>query len=77
MKSKVVKIESEEPWDFFIAQATNKGCTIVVQFTACWCMASVAMNSFSEELALTYQDILFLTVDLDEIKIYIFVAYYH
>ncbi|KAF2285840.1 hypothetical protein GH714_008367 [Hevea brasiliensis] len=65
MKSRVVKVESEESWDFFISQ----GCPIVVHFTASWCMPSVAMNPFFEELALTYQDILFLTVDVDEVKV--------
>ncbi|KAJ9182745.1 hypothetical protein P3X46_006703 [Hevea brasiliensis] len=64
MKSRVVKVESEESWDFFISQ----GCPVVVHFTASWCMPSVAMNPFFEELALTYQDILFLTVDVDEVK---------
>ncbi|KAL7212035.1 hypothetical protein ACSBR2_014821 [Camellia fascicularis] len=31
-------------------------------------MPSVAMNPFIEELASTYQDILFLTVDVDDVK---------
>ncbi|EEF39525.1 thioredoxin-like protein CXXS1 [Ricinus communis] len=68
VKSRVVKVESEESWNFFITQATNQGCPIVVHFTASWCMPSVAMNPFFEELALSYQDILFLTVDFDEVK---------
>ncbi|KAL5548236.1 hypothetical protein UlMin_003467 [Ulmus minor] len=32
-------------------------------------MPSVAMNPFFEELALTYQDVLFLLVDVDELKV--------
>ncbi|OAY28569.1 thioredoxin-like protein CXXS1 [Manihot esculenta] len=68
MKSRVVKVGSEKSWDFFITQATSKGCPVVVHFTACWCMPSVAMNPFFEELAVKYQDVLFLTVDVDEIK---------
>ncbi|KAM7500903.1 hypothetical protein LguiA_025317 [Lonicera macranthoides] len=41
---------------------------IVVHFTASWCMPSVAMNSFFEELASIHQDKLFLTVDVDDVK---------
>ncbi|GMP72832.1 hypothetical protein CsSME_00030733 [Camellia sinensis var. sinensis] len=41
---------------------------IVAHFTASWCMPSVAMNPFIEELAPTDQDILFLTVDVDDVK---------
>lgn len=40
-----------------------------MHFTASWCMPSVAMNPFFEELALTYPDVLFLTVDVDEVKV--------
>lgn len=32
-------------------------------------MPSVAMNPFFEELAYTYQDVLFLTVDVDDVKV--------
>ncbi|XP_022717941.1 thioredoxin-like protein CXXS1 [Durio zibethinus] len=68
MKSRVVKIESEDSWDFFIKQANNQGCPVMVHFSAAWCMPSVAMNPFFEELALSYQDILFLSVDVDDVK---------
>lgn len=40
-----------------------------MHFTAAWCMPSVAMNSFFEELASSYPDVLFLTVDVDEVKV--------
>ncbi|KAG8658116.1 thioredoxin-like protein CXXS1 isoform X2 [Manihot esculenta] len=68
IKSRVVKVDSEQSWDFFISQATNQGCPVVVHFTASWCIPSIAMNPFFEELAFTYQDLLFLTVDVDEVK---------
>ncbi|XWS27902.1 hypothetical protein CRYUN_Cryun25bG0020000 [Craigia yunnanensis] len=68
VKSRVVKVESEDSWDFFITQANNQGCPVMVQFTAAWCVPSVAMNPFFEELALRYQDFLFLLVDVDEVK---------
>ncbi|KDP39042.1 hypothetical protein JCGZ_00799 [Jatropha curcas] len=67
-KSRVVKVDSEESWNFFTTQAANKGCPVMVHFTASWCMPSVAMNPFFEQLAITYQDFLFLTVDVDELK---------
>ncbi|KAH9803284.1 Thioredoxin-like protein CXXS1 [Citrus sinensis] len=69
MKSRVARLNSEKSWDLFITQATNQGCPVVVHFTAAWCMPSVAMNHFFEELASTYQDILFLSVDVDEVKV--------
>ncbi|CAK9150296.1 unnamed protein product [Ilex paraguariensis] len=68
VKSRIVKIESEETWDFCITQARNQGCPVVVHFTAAWCIPSVAMESFFDELSLSYQDIQFLTVDVDEVK---------
>ncbi|KAB2044246.1 hypothetical protein ERO13_D01G060400v2 [Gossypium hirsutum] len=67
-KSRVVKINSQHTWDFFITQANNQACPVMVHFTAAWCVPSVAMNPFFEELALCYQDILFLSVDVDDVK---------
>ncbi|XVF27787.1 hypothetical protein REPUB_Repub14bG0139000 [Reevesia pubescens] len=67
-KSRVVKVDSVESWDFYVNHATNQGCPIVVHFTASWCMPSVIMNPFFEELASAFQDILFLTVDVDDVK---------
>ncbi|KAF5942732.1 hypothetical protein HYC85_020374 [Camellia sinensis] len=67
-KSRVVKVNSEETWDLFITKARDQGCPIVVHFTASWCLPSVAMNPFFEEMALSYQDVLFLVVDVDEVK---------
>ncbi|XVF70521.1 hypothetical protein PTKIN_Ptkin11bG0168200 [Pterospermum kingtungense] len=68
VKSRVVKVESEESWDFFIAQANNQACPVMVHFTAAWCVPSVAMNPFFQELAFSYQDFLFLSVDVDDVK---------
>ncbi|KAE9595034.1 hypothetical protein Lal_00041388 [Lupinus albus] len=63
-KSRVVIIDSLQSWDFYLTQDSP----IVVHFTASWCMPSVAMNSFFEELASSYPNVLFLTVDVDEVK---------
>ncbi|KAF8391463.1 hypothetical protein HHK36_023768 [Tetracentron sinense] len=68
INSRVIKVDSEESWDFFVTQANTQGCPVVVHFTAAWCMPSVAMNPFFEELASSYQDILFLLVDVDDVK---------
>ncbi|XP_068639320.1 thioredoxin-like protein CXXS1 [Aristolochia californica] len=68
VKSRVVKVDSDESWEFFIGQANNQGCPVVVHFTASWCVPSVAMNPYFEELALNYQNILFLLVDVDDLK---------
>ncbi|KAG6522689.1 thioredoxin-like protein CXXS1 isoform X1 [Zingiber officinale] len=67
-KSRVVKVNSEESWNMFITQAKNQGCPVFVHFGASWCVPSLAMNAFFEELAMTYQDILFILVDVDEAK---------
>ncbi|EEF43956.1 thioredoxin-like protein CXXS1 [Ricinus communis] len=67
-KSRVVKVDSVESWDFYVTQATNQGCPIVVHFTASWCIPSLAMNPFFEEVASANPDALFLTVDVDDVK---------
>ncbi|CAI9756973.1 unnamed protein product [Fraxinus pennsylvanica] len=68
MKSRVVKIDSEETWDFFTSQAKKQGCPVIVHFTASWCMPSVAMKPFFRRLASSHHGILFLRVDVDEVK---------
>ncbi|KAH9748281.1 Thioredoxin-like protein CXXS1 [Citrus sinensis] len=70
-KSRVVKVDSVESWETFVSQANNQGCpvrNVVVHFTAIWCMPSVAMNPLFEELASAYPDVLFLSVDVDDVK---------
>ncbi|KAL2476217.1 Transcription factor ILR3 [Abeliophyllum distichum] len=68
MKSRVVKVDSEKTWDLFASQAKKQGCPVIIHFTASWCVPSVAMKPFFERLALKYQDIMFLLVDVDEVK---------
>ncbi|XP_071934951.1 thioredoxin-like protein CXXS1 isoform X3 [Coffea arabica] len=67
-KSRVVKVDSLESWNFHVNQATTRGNPIVAHFSASWCMPSVAMNPFFEELASDFQDVSFLSVDVDEVK---------
>ncbi|ESW04976.1 hypothetical protein PHAVU_011G141400 [Phaseolus vulgaris] len=66
--SKVVKIDSRKSWEHHITDATNKGFPVMVHFSAYWCSPSIAMNPFFQELASTYQNVLFLDVDVDEVK---------
>ena len=42
---------------------------VVVHFTATWCMPSVAMNPFFDDLALNNPCALFLRVDMDEVLV--------
>ncbi|TKY71575.1 Thioredoxin protein CXXS1 [Spatholobus suberectus] len=67
-KPKVVVIDSLQSWEFHVTQASNRNCLVVVHFTASWCMPSVAMNPVFKELASSYPEVLFLTVDVDEVK---------
>ncbi|XP_047174296.1 thioredoxin-like protein CXXS1 isoform X1 [Vigna umbellata] len=68
-KSKVIKIDSQKSWEHYISHATNqKYSQVVVHFSAFWCVPSIVMNPVFEELASTYQDVLFLTLDVDEVK---------
>ncbi|KAF8111075.1 hypothetical protein N665_0076s0077 [Sinapis alba] len=66
--SRVVKVDSAESWNFYVTQAKNQACPIVAHFTASWCIPSVFMNSFFEDIASSYKDALFLIVDVDEVK---------
>ncbi|PKA63703.1 Thioredoxin-like protein CXXS1 [Apostasia shenzhenica] len=68
LKSRVLKVESEESWESFMAQARSQNSPVFVHFGASWCIPSLAMNSYVEELAMTHQDLLFLFVDVDEVK---------
>lgn len=47
---------------------------VIVHFSAYWCVPSIAMDPFFEELASTYQDVLCLKVDVDEVKVF-FIVY--
>ncbi|GAA0144826.1 oxidoreductase [Lithospermum erythrorhizon] len=64
----VIKIDSKASWEFQLSQASVRNCPIVAHFTAEWCMPSVVMNPVMEELASAHDNILFLSVDVDDIK---------
>ncbi|KAK7324646.1 hypothetical protein VNO77_28375 [Canavalia gladiata] len=67
-KSKVIKVDSQKSWEHYISYATNQKYPVVVHFSAFWCVPSIVMNPFFQELASTYQDVMFLTLDVDEVK---------
>ncbi|BAT86968.1 thioredoxin-like protein CXXS1 [Vigna umbellata] len=67
-KSRVVVIDSLQSWDFYVTQATTQNSPVVAHFTASWCIPSVTMGPVFDDLASSYPDLLFLTVDVDEVK---------
>ncbi|PWA76290.1 thioredoxin-like protein [Artemisia annua] len=67
-KPTVVNIDTAQSWDSYIEQSKSNGTPIVAHFCASWCIPSLAMNPFFEELASDFQDIAFLTVDVDDLK---------
>ncbi|KAL4030241.1 hypothetical protein IC575_008477 [Cucumis melo] len=68
VKKRVIKVGSEESWDYYVTKASLQGCPAVVHFSASWCTPSRTMSPFFEELALEYKSVLFLSVDVDEAK---------
>lgn len=66
--SRVLVVDSDNSWDVILGQAQGQACAVVVHFTAEWCAPSKYMAGFFENLALKYPDILFLLVDVDEVK---------
>lgn len=42
---------------------------MVIHFGATWCVPSVAMNPVFEELASNYSHVMFIFVDVDEVKV--------
>ncbi|RDX58391.1 Thioredoxin-like protein CXXS1, partial [Mucuna pruriens] len=67
-KSKVIKIDSQKSWEDHISHATNQKYPVVVHFSAFWCVPSIVLNPLFQQLASTYQGVLFLSVDVDEVK---------
>ncbi|KMT03966.1 hypothetical protein BVRB_8g186730 [Beta vulgaris subsp. vulgaris] len=67
-RSRVTTVDSLDQWEFLVNKAKNLACPIVVHFGASWCIPSVVMNPLFQELAFTYSDVMFLTVDVDDVK---------
>ncbi|XP_057544914.1 thioredoxin-like protein CXXS1 [Amaranthus tricolor] len=67
-RSMVSKVETKDQWELLFNMAQNKAYPMVVHFGATWCVPSVAMNPVFEELASTYSHVMFIFVDVDEVK---------
>ncbi|KAK4255643.1 hypothetical protein QN277_008616 [Acacia crassicarpa] len=67
-KSRVIRINSETEWQNQITEATNQAFPVVVHFSASWCMPSVAMNPSFENLSSSYQHVLFILLDVDDVQ---------
>jgi len=66
--SRVLVVDSDKSWDIILGMAQVQDCPVVVHFSADWCVPSKYMEGIFENLALKYPEILFLLVDVDEIK---------
>ncbi|KAK9706556.1 hypothetical protein RND81_07G135400 [Saponaria officinalis] len=66
--SKVSKVENKDQWVSFLNTSNSDNRLVVAHFGASWCIPSVAMNSFFEEMATTHPDVLFLNIDVDDVK---------
>ncbi|KAH9323240.1 hypothetical protein KI387_017879 [Taxus chinensis] len=66
--SRVLAVDSVKTWDSILAQAQIQACPVLVHFTAAWCAPSTFIAGFFEQLAIKYPGILFLSVDVDELK---------
>ncbi|XP_021726251.1 thioredoxin-like protein CXXS1 [Chenopodium quinoa] len=67
-RSKVSAVESKAQWEDLVNKAKEQGTPIVAHFGATWCVTSFVMNPFFEELASEYADVMFVNVDVDEVK---------
>ncbi|KAH9627223.1 hypothetical protein KSS87_018500 [Heliosperma pusillum] len=66
--SKVLKVEHKDQWDSFLNTSNSENRPVVAHFGASWCIPSVAMISFFEDIAITHSDVLFLSIDVDDVK---------
>ncbi|KAG4996983.1 hypothetical protein JHK84_028015 [Glycine max] len=55
-------------WNIVKGDLKNDWSMVMIHFSAYWCMPSIVMNHFFQQLASTYHNVLFLNVDVDEVK---------
>lgn len=65
---KVHVINNSAAWDAKLAEATSTGKIVLVDFTATWCGPCRLMAPIFVELSKKYENIIFLKVDVDEVK---------
>lgn len=60
-------ITSKENWDQKIAEANKDGKIVVANFSASWCGPCRVISPVYAEMSQTYPQLMFLTVDVDEL----------
>ncbi|XP_020580079.1 thioredoxin H4-1 [Phalaenopsis equestris] len=60
-------VDSQEDWDEKILEANKDGKIVVANFSAAWCGPCRLITAFYTELSLKYPQLVFLTVDVDEL----------
>ncbi|CAO2161211.1 unnamed protein product, partial [Urochloa humidicola] len=60
-------ITSKENWDQKIEEANKDGKIVVVNFSASWCGPCRVISTVYSEMSQTYPQLMFLTVDVDEL----------
>ncbi|ONK65525.1 uncharacterized protein A4U43_C07F38000 [Asparagus officinalis] len=57
-KSRVVKVESKQSWDILMSQASSQNAPVFVHFGASWCVPSLSMNPYFDELSVGHEDVI-------------------
>ncbi|PUZ58219.1 hypothetical protein GQ55_5G491800 [Panicum hallii var. hallii] len=60
-------ITSKENWDQKIEEANKDGKIVVANFSASWCGPCRVISTVYAEMSQTYPQLMFLTVDVDEL----------
>lgn len=60
-------VTSNEDWDQKIAEANKDGKTVVANFSASWCGPCRVISPVYAEMSQTYPQLMFLTIDVDEL----------
>ncbi|XP_066317082.1 thioredoxin H4-1-like isoform X2 [Miscanthus floridulus] len=60
-------VTSKEDWDQKIAEANKDGKIVVTNFSASWCGPCRVISPVYAEMSQTYPQLMFLTIDVDEL----------
>ncbi|KAG0481685.1 hypothetical protein HPP92_012103 [Vanilla planifolia] len=60
-------VDSKESWDTKILEASREGKIVVANFSASWCGPCRMIIPLYSELSLKYDQLVFLTVDVDDL----------